>query len=129
MSATDDLVRLRLIFATSAIEALAAKFEGQDTDPNADNPRVYWTLGRGAVRIAWGFEGDFQRCTALLTEHVGGRAEGLCANYHRDLFGDVPRASTQALKPPVPDDWDFDAELPEDALPKPDDDDEGDSDA
>ncbi|MDV8023397.1 hypothetical protein [Rhodococcus sp. IEGM 1330] len=108
--------------ATATFEALAAKFENQDTDPNADNPRVYWTLGRGAVRIAWGFAGDFERCTDLVGKHVE-RAEGLCASYHKDLFGTVPKESTQAAKPELPAEWDFDAELPEDALPSDDEDD------
>ncbi|UOT02273.1 HK97 family phage prohead protease [Rhodococcus opacus] len=93
------------------------KYENQETDPNADNPRVYWTLGTGAVAIAWGFEGDFERCKVELSKHVGGRAAGLCASYHRDLFGVVPRESVMAAKPPLPDDWDFDAETVEDALP------------
>jgi hypothetical protein len=100
--------------------ALALKFDGQDTDPNADNPRVWATLGLGAVKIAWGYQGDFERCVALLGPHVD-RPEGLCASYHRDLFGEVPKRTTQAAKPDLPDGWDFDAESVEDALPTPDD--------
>ncbi|MDZ7929415.1 MAG: hypothetical protein U5N21_04830 [Rhodococcus sp. (in: high G+C Gram-positive bacteria)] len=109
----------RLRTANAALVALAAKFEGQNTDPNADNPRVYWTLGRGAVRIAWGFAGDFERCTDVVGKHVE-RAEGLCASYHKDLFGEVPKESTQAAKPELPAEWDFDAESVEDALPSDD---------
>ncbi|MBY6679928.1 hypothetical protein HQ312_02580 [Rhodococcus sp. BP-316] len=93
---------------------LVVKYENQDTDPNADNPRVWATLGLGAVAIAWGYQGDFERCVDLLGPHVE-RPEGLCASYHRDLFGEVPKRATQALKPDLPAGWDFDAESVEDA--------------
>ncbi|MDJ0361543.1 hypothetical protein [Rhodococcus sp. H29-C3] len=104
---------LRAYFATAA---LRLKFEGQNTDPDADHPRVYWCLGRGAVRISWGYQGDFERCTALVGKYVD-RPEALCAQYHYDTLGSWPKESVVAAKPALPAEWDFDAETVEDALP------------
>ncbi|MGC0363275.1 HK97 family phage prohead protease [Rhodococcus sp. 27YEA15] len=87
-------------------------------DPEAFDLRVYWTLGKGAAKVAWGFKGDHERCTIALGKHVGeDRAKRICAAYHIDLFGVAPRESVVAAKPDVPAEWDFDADSPEDAMP------------
>lgn len=88
-------------------------------DPEAFDLRMYWTLGKGAAKVAWGFKGDHERCTIALGKHVGeDRAKRICAAYHIDLFGVAPRESVVAAKPDVPAEWDFDADSPEDAMPQ-----------
>ena len=97
----------------------AAKFEGEGRDREAFYPRLYWTLGKGGARIAWGFQGDLDRCILEVTPHLGGDADyaaRLCQSYHKDLFGHTLRQSEDAGKPPVPTGWDFDAESPENAM-------------
>ncbi|MDI9959228.1 MULTISPECIES: HK97 family phage prohead protease [unclassified Rhodococcus (in: high G+C Gram-positive bacteria)] len=88
-------------------------------DPDAFDLRLYWTLGKGAAKVAWGFKGDHERCTIALGKHVGeDRAKRICAAYHIDLFGEAPRESVVAAKPDLPAEWDFDADSPEDAMPQ-----------
>lgn len=59
-------------------------------DPGAAKLRKYWTKGPGAAKIAWGTDGDFNRCVTNLTKHVGERAKGLCNIYHRTAVGGPP---------------------------------------
>ncbi|WP_370180422.1 hypothetical protein [Rhodococcus wratislaviensis] len=119
-----DLDALALRFDMAALGIVSLKAEGDGRDVDAFNLRLYWTLGEGAAKIAWGFQGDHGRCTVALGKHIGeDRARRVCASYHKDLFGVAPSNEVNAEKPPVPDDWDFDADSPEDAL-KPVEDDE-----
>ena len=57
---------------------------------NAEELRKYWTVGEGGLKIAWDTPGDFTRCVALLDEHMPGRAEGYCANRHKEMTGMWP---------------------------------------
>lgn len=69
-----------------------AKAEG-GADRNrggAEDLRHYWTTGEGGTKIGWGTSGDFTRCVALLEEHMPGRAEGYCANRHKEMTGMWP---------------------------------------
>ena len=59
-------------------------------DGNAETLRRYWTVGAGAVKIAWGTPGDFTRCVAHLTPYMGTRSRGFCANLHKRATGMWP---------------------------------------
>jgi len=77
---------------TAAFLDAEAKAEG-GADRNrggAEELRRYWTTGEGGAKIGWGTPGDFTRCVALLEEHMPGRAEGYCANRHKEMNGYWP---------------------------------------
>ena len=59
-------------------------------DGNAETLRRYWTVGAGAVKIAWGTPGDFTRCVSHLTPYMGARSRGYCANLHKRATGAWP---------------------------------------
>ena len=61
-------------------------------DGNAEKLRRYWTTGAGGVKIAWGTPGDWTRCVAELTPHMGARAKGYCALLHKRTTGVYPGA-------------------------------------
>ncbi|MFD6513845.1 hypothetical protein [Rhodococcus sp. NPDC060176] len=126
---TAELDALAAHFDTAALGLVNFKGDGP-RDPEAFDLRMYWTLGKGGAKVAWGYAGDHQRCTIALGKHVGeDRAKRICASYHKDLFGVAPRESVVAAKPPLPDGWDFDADSPEDAMPpEPTEDDEDEDD-
>jgi 2'-5' RNA ligase len=66
---------------------LVAAGEGRIPDQLGD----YWVHGEGAAKIGWGRGGDFNRCRALLAEHVdSSRLSGLCANLHKRALGSWP---------------------------------------
>jgi len=51
----------------------------------------YWAEGPGAAKIQWGVPGDFDRCVAQLSKHVGpGIVKGLCSNLHVRATGARP---------------------------------------
>jgi hypothetical protein len=51
----------------------------------------YWAHGAGAAKINWGVAGDFDRCVAELSKHVGpGIVKGLCSNLHQRATGARP---------------------------------------
>lgn len=51
----------------------------------------YWAHGEGAAKINWGVSGDFDRCVAELSRHVGpGIVKGLCSNLHQRATGARP---------------------------------------
>lgn len=56
---------------------------------NADRLRRYWTKGQGAIRIAWGTEGDWTRCVTNLSPHLKD-AKGYCADLHHEVLGYWP---------------------------------------
>lgn len=66
---------------------------GQEATPkdkrNAERLRRYWTKGQGAIRIAWGSEGDWRRCVANLDKHMTD-AKGYCAELHHEVLGYWP---------------------------------------
>ncbi|HMM95389.1 2'-5' RNA ligase family protein [Phycicoccus sp.] len=57
---------------------------------NAERLRHYWVRGEGAARIGWGTDGDFMRCVAELTPHLGVRAKGYCNLRHQEAVGAPP---------------------------------------
>lgn len=57
---------------------------------SAEKLRRYWTVGVGGQKIRWGTSGDFRRCVALLSKHLGIRASGYCANRHKEMNGFWP---------------------------------------
>ena len=59
---------------------------------NAEKLRRYWTHGEGALKIRWGTPGDFKRCVRAVEKHMPGRAEGYCANRHKEATGTWPGA-------------------------------------
>ena len=59
-------------------------------DGDAERLRRYWLHGEGAAKIAWGTPGDFTRCVAHLGKHMPGKAQGYCANLHKDANGYWP---------------------------------------
>jgi len=52
----------------------------------------YWAEGEGAAKIAWGSEGDFERCRVQLGKYVkpGRVLDGLCSNLHKRATGERP---------------------------------------
>lgn len=56
---------------------------------NTEQLRRYWSKGQGALRIAWGTEGDFTRCVTNLRKHLKD-PEGYCAEMHHDVLGYWP---------------------------------------
>ncbi len=61
--------------------------------------QVYWTEGPGAAKIAWGADGDFDRCVLEVNAAVvrGGskplpdrEIRGLCSNLHVRALGVRP---------------------------------------
>lgn len=46
---------------------------------NEDALRRYWVSGRGASKVRWGSDGDFERCIKKVSMHLGARAEAYCA--------------------------------------------------
>lgn len=60
----------------------------------AEQGKRYWS-GEGTSKgkrsdINWGTPGDFDRCVAEVTPHLGGKAAGYCANLHRRATGAWP---------------------------------------
>lgn len=51
----------------------------------------YWTRGKGAAKIRWGFGGDFNRCRRALAKYVRpDQLGGVCANLHKAATGTWP---------------------------------------
>lgn len=59
-------------------------------DGKAERLRQYWLYGPGAAKIAWGTPGDWTRCVANLTPHMGVRARGYCSILHKRATGMYP---------------------------------------
>lgn len=49
----------------------------------------YWAHGKGAAKIKWGTDGDFNRCVRELRDHVRD-PEGLCNRLHQRALGKPP---------------------------------------
>lgn len=49
----------------------------------------YWARGEGSTRIAWGTDGDFDRCVTLLGRFVAD-PKGYCAKMHHEVLGIWP---------------------------------------
>ena len=63
---------------------------GPHADPRSERLRRYWTTGPGGAKIAWGVPGDWRRCVAQLTEHLGAGAKGYCNLRHKEMTGRYP---------------------------------------
>lgn len=109
---------------STSIEFWQRRFKGGGGG-NVLDLEIFWVLGRGAVIAAWGYQDDLERAAAYLVEHAEGVDDPKAlAQHFRELAIGAPRKLGENAKlPPLPADWDLDAELPEDALPKGDDDD------
>jgi len=51
--------------------------------------KAYWTHGKGAAKIRWGTDGDFNRCVRHLGKYVED-PKGLCNTYHVAALGAPP---------------------------------------
>lgn len=88
---TMHLTPRQVAAVTAALDGWEGKAGGADRNRGgAEKLRRYWTTGPGGAEIGWGTSGDFTRCTALLEEHMPGRAEGYCANRHKEMTGMWP---------------------------------------
>lgn len=87
--------------AVAVALGLRAGLEGKGGVPGvADTPsdhaaverlRRSWSHGSMAAEIGWGTGGDFDRCVALATEHMGPEeAKGWCNLRHHDALGIYP---------------------------------------
>lgn len=76
---------LRLLLMTAGREA---------TPKDAANTQrlmEYWAHGKGAIKIRWGTDGDFDRCVTELGKYVSpGIVKGLCSNLHQRATGARP---------------------------------------
>ena len=73
---------------------------GRKTDASPSGYRIeaegkaYWS-GEGSSKgkrsdIPWGTPGDFDKCVAEVTPHLGAKAKGYCANRHKQATGAWP---------------------------------------
>jgi hypothetical protein len=70
--------------------AAVPSVEADSPKPGSDQAlRDYWVHGKGAGKIKWGADGDFDRCVRHLGKYVTD-PKGLCAEYHRDATGQWP---------------------------------------
>lgn len=60
------------------LDALIAAGGADRNRGNAERLRRYWLRGPGAAKIKWGTPGDWYRCVAELSKHMGPRAKGYC---------------------------------------------------
>lgn len=86
------------------IEELRVKTEdgpGWLTHPvDTERLRRYWTRGKGAAKIRWGFPGDFNRCRRHLAKYVKPQyLNGYCANRHYDATGFWPGKAPLERRP------------------------------
>lgn len=86
----------------------------------AENLRRYWTVGKGALKIRWGTEGDWTRCVRQLSKYLGPRAKGYCSLRHKEMNGIWPGDTgvpgpnpRKSLSFSIPIQWDTD--YPEDS--------------
>lgn len=70
-----------------------------DTNKGGHQLMEYWIHGKGAAKINWGVDGDYNRCLAELTKYVGDRAHGLCNVYHVHATGKAPGHAPGESKP------------------------------
>ncbi|WP_083213333.1 hypothetical protein [Mycobacterium malmoense] len=68
---------------------------GREASPkdvaNTERLMEYWAHGKGAIKIRWGVDGDFDRCVAELSKYVNpGIVKGLCSNLHKRATGARP---------------------------------------
>lgn len=56
----------------------------------AERLRIYWTVGKGALKIRWNTPGDWTRCYRHLRKYMGLRAKGYCSLRHKEMTGTWP---------------------------------------
>ncbi|MFD0352888.1 2'-5' RNA ligase family protein [Streptomyces sp. NPDC127110] len=82
--------------ALEAKSAAAIVLEAKSAGPNArhgnaEQLRQWYTACAGAAQIAWGTPGDFDRCLAVASKHMGLKdAKGYCNLRHHDALGIYP---------------------------------------
>lgn len=57
---------------------------------NAERLRLYWTVGKGGLKIRWNTPGDWTRCYRHLKKYMGPRAKGYCSLRHHEMTGMWP---------------------------------------
>jgi hypothetical protein len=57
---------------------------------SAERLRMYWTVGKGGIKIRWNTPGDWTRCHRHLRKYLGERSKGYCANLHHRMTGMWP---------------------------------------
>jgi ADP-ribosyltransferase exoenzyme len=80
--------------------------KGKSPRGSAQTLRDYWTHHghggpthyAGADAIAWGTPGDFDRCVAALTPHLGAGAKGYCNLRHHEALGYWPAQHAEMLR-------------------------------
>lgn len=59
----------------------------------------YWTEGPGAVKIAWGTPGDYDRCVVEVGKYMSPEtAHGYCANLHHRATGIWPATHAKLIR-------------------------------
>lgn len=84
-----ELENIILPAVTAAAAARVEPFvaSGNAARGQAEHLRVYWTKGKGAMKIRWGTKGDWRRCVRQLRKYLGSRTEGYCQNMHKRANG------------------------------------------
>ena len=84
----------------------------------AEELRRYWTVGKGALKIRWGTDGDWTRCVQQLSKYLGVRAKGYCTLRHKEVTGMYPgdKRNKKSMSFSLPISWDKD--YPEDTMQK-----------
>lgn len=81
----------RVETARVGVDRLRGRLGVREPDSFAGTLEEYWKHGEGAAKIRWGTPGDWTRCHAHLTKHVGDeRARRICAQWHKDVNGYWP---------------------------------------
>lgn len=73
-------------------EGITKALAGTERHPEAtERLKEYWTHGEGAAQIAWGTDGDFNRCRVAVGKHLPPEdVDGYCANLHHRATGAWP---------------------------------------
>lgn len=71
----------------NCVKASAAVVAAGPHSGAAERLRIYWTTGKGGMKIRWGTPGDWKRCVRHLEKFMGPRAKGYCELRHHDATG------------------------------------------
>ncbi len=92
---------VRLVGESAATVEADPETRAGDTEGDDTNLRNYWVHGKGAAKIRWGTDGDFDRCVRHLKDEVTD-PQGLCAEYHHDATGKWPGKGRKHGENPTP---------------------------
>lgn len=93
---------VRVVAESATTVEADTSVQADDAEGDDTALRTYWTHGKGAAKIRWGTDGDFDRCVRHLKDKVTD-PKGLCAEYHHDATGTWPgkgRKHANDLTPP-----------------------------